>query len=635
MAERKLDVVIAAQDSFSKPLTQAEKSFKDFTGKVETGSKGMGKSLDGLGGSIMGIRAAWLQAAGVVASAAWLVDASKQALESEKAMNRLRIQINSLGVDYDSLKGHVEDVIKASSRYALVQDDEVAAVLQQLIFLTGDYAGSVQNLNLVFDLAYQRSISQSQAATLIGKAMAGNIESLGELIPELRNLSKELGQNASQAEKTAKAMDLLKGKVSGAVNEMTEHERKVQEVTLAYNQLKEAIGNVGLEIAAMTVKNLKAPFEWFDSITGAIDKGAAWINPNAAGGKDNRRYPLSSYQPALPGKQLSTAGGGERGSKTSGDFESGDFIWTGSGLQAVQPSLSTGLTGFDLGMIGDSPASGLDTSLNIDSMTSSIRETFETLAEDERIAEAKAKLWSLSAPEEEGPDDEFSRAWFRYEQQLGAQEEYNTKRLSLLAQAGATEEELWQAQTEMEIGLAEKKRTFQLQTASSMFGANANLLQNLTVLTGKEGGKAFNLMKGFAIGETTIQTYRAAMGAYAALAPIPVVGPALAIAAATAATAAGMASVQQILATQPGGTSTAGQTISAEGMANPPYAGGSANAYPGPLRTEPADTRPKIVFNVEKIELLDESSVALLMERMSKLSKDYDVELVATRIAKQ
>ncbi len=65
--------------------------------------------------------------------------------------------------------------------------------------------------------------------------------------------------------------------------------------------------------------------------------------------------------------------------------------------------------------------------------------------------------------------------------------------------------------------------------------------------------KAFAMYKAFSIGQALIKTYEAATGAYAALAPIPVVGPALGAAAAAAAVVSGMAQVKQIRAQKPQG----------------------------------------------------------------------------------
>lgn len=62
--------------------------------------------------------------------------------------------------------------------------------------------------------------------------------------------------------------------------------------------------------------------------------------------------------------------------------------------------------------------------------------------------------------------------------------------------------------------------------------------------------EAFNAFKAFSIAQTVIKTYEAAMSAYASLAPIPIVGPALGAAAAAAAVGFGMAQVNQIRSQQ-------------------------------------------------------------------------------------
>jgi hypothetical protein len=65
-------------------------------------------------------------------------------------------------------------------------------------------------------------------------------------------------------------------------------------------------------------------------------------------------------------------------------------------------------------------------------------------------------------------------------------------------------------------------------------------------LMNTQSRKMFEIGKAAAIAETIINTYKAATGAYSALASIPYVGPALGAAAAAAAVAAGLANVQMI-----------------------------------------------------------------------------------------
>jgi len=69
---------------------------------------------------------------------------------------------------------------------------------------------------------------------------------------------------------------------------------------------------------------------------------------------------------------------------------------------------------------------------------------------------------------------------------------------------------------------------------------------------------AFKAYKAFSIGQALIKTYESATGAFAALAPIPVVGPALGAAAAAAAVAMGLGQVRMIQQQQPAGIAHGG-----------------------------------------------------------------------------
>jgi len=77
-----------------------------------------------------------------------------------------------------------------------------------------------------------------------------------------------------------------------------------------------------------------------------------------------------------------------------------------------------------------------------------------------------------------------------------------------------------------------------------------NALSSFSELAGKETAAG----KALAIASTLIQTYQSAQSSYASLAPIPIVGPALGVAAAGAAVYAGMKQIQNIKKTKvPGG----------------------------------------------------------------------------------
>lgn len=98
--------------------------------------------------------------------------------------------------------------------------------------------------------------------------------------------------------------------------------------------------------------------------------------------------------------------------------------------------------------------------------------------------------------------------------------------------------------------IEESRQQLTLQASSDFFG-------QLAVLSRSSNSKIAAIGKAAAIAKAIIDTYQAATAAYAALASIPYVGPALGAAAAGAAVAAGLANVAQIRA-QPTGFATGG-----------------------------------------------------------------------------
>lgn len=81
----------------------------------------------------------------------------------------------------------------------------------------------------------------------------------------------------------------------------------------------------------------------------------------------------------------------------------------------------------------------------------------------------------------------------------------------------------------------------------------SQFFENLANTAKAFGKKGFEAWKAFSIAQAIVDTYKAANAAYAALAGIPIVGPALGAAAAGAAIAAGLANVAMIAQTKPAG----------------------------------------------------------------------------------
>ena len=141
-----------------------------------------------------------------------------------------------------------------------------------------------------------------------------------------------------------------------------------------------------------------------------------------------------------------------------------------------------------------------------------------------------------------------------FDLQLDQLDEYYQRRKELILENETlTEEE----KTELVTGLAQQRNEIvrglelesakqRLQIADGYFGNFAQLAQSNNKKLAGIGKAALAAQKAIAITQATIKTYESATSAYAAMATIPVVGPALGAAAAGAAIAAGLANVSAI-----------------------------------------------------------------------------------------
>ena len=104
-----------------------------------------------------------------------------------------------------------------------------------------------------------------------------------------------------------------------------------------------------------------------------------------------------------------------------------------------------------------------------------------------------------------------------------------------------------------------KIRQQQVLTDSEKAGFDS-MVSNMEAF-GQKSKAAFVVWKAMAVAQTVIDTYKGAQGAFSSLSSIPVVGPALGIAAAVAAIGAGMARVSAINSTQYQGRAGGGSVV--------------------------------------------------------------------------
>lgn len=172
------------------------------------------------------------------------------------------------------------------------------------------------------------------------------------------------------------------------------------------------------------------------------------------------------------------------------------------------------------------------------------------------------------------------------EAKLLTQNEYN----QLMAESEAAYQS---SITELEQKGADARKAVAQAEARAKMQVIGGALSDLSTLMNSESRKMFEIGKAAAIGNTVMSTVQSAQSAYAAMAGIPIVGPALGIAAATAAGLAGMQRVQAIRSQSFGGGGSAaaatGSNTAAVNAASTPVGQGSGNQGGGTIRIEGVD----------------------------------------------
>jgi len=237
------------------------------------------------------------------------------------------------------------------------------------------------------------------------------------------------------------------------------------------------------------------------------------------------------------------------------------------------------------------------------------------VAFNEQIAKDNAEMWN------EANKDVLKNEEIIYQQRLDLAARYaaalqdetlgEAENVSDFARYQADKTRIEDEELKKRWGISQVYHQLDLTSASAFFGAMGAMMSS-------HNRAAFNIGKAAAISQTVIDTYRAAQGAYAALAEIPIVGPALGAAAAAAAIVAGLARVQQIRSTPFGGGSVSGGATGTF-SANPNT--GVPTAPISPVQTPAAQTgaTSQTVVNIDIHGVITQTVADQLMDQLRDL----------------
>jgi len=223
---------------------------------------------------------------------------------------------------------------------------------------------------------------------------------------------------------------------------------------------------------------------------------------------------------------------------------------------------------------------------------------------------------------------DITESLYKYRQyQLEIETGFSQKNLELRQWEHDATLQMMKIETDEEERMARRREEMVGQTTTNMLENWMYFFQHF----GQQNKAAFTAFKGVAIAQTVIDTYKAAQGAYSAMASIPYVGPALGVAAAAAAVAAGMARVSSISSMEPGGGSVSGGGGGGGGVgAIRAYAASPASGLPLGIPAGAQEQKAALTINIQGDYIGDEGYVEMLAEKISKAVEDRDVRLVSS-----
>ena len=122
-------------------------------------------------------------------------DSIAQAAEAERGLLRLQKAVENTGGNFRQLKPDIDAVIAGLERTTTFKDDELVEGLEALTLTSGDAKGAINALGLAADIARAKKLSLADAATLVGKVMAGEtgmLKRYGIVLDENADAMEEL-----------------------------------------------------------------------------------------------------------------------------------------------------------------------------------------------------------------------------------------------------------------------------------------------------------------------------------------------------------------------------------------------------------------------------------------------------------
>jgi len=174
----------------------------------------------------------------------WMSEAVDASSAQERTFATLANTIDNTGVSYADIKTSMDATFTSLQDMTRYGDTDSAEMLNKLAGLTGNYEISMQGLLPIMDMAVGTGKDVTAVTETIGKAITGNLGSLGRYGISLDTSTMKMLKNASQAERAEYLYGLLNDKWGGAAQrDLETYGGGLDRLGNYYGDLQERLGD--------------------------------------------------------------------------------------------------------------------------------------------------------------------------------------------------------------------------------------------------------------------------------------------------------------------------------------------------------------------------------------------------------
>lgn len=485
-----------AQEDLKKTASQAQKTGQAAAEAGEQGNTGFSNMAVGIGKAV----AAFAAIKGVIDFFASSVQAAN---ENARAVNTLAAAYNAVGYTAQGAMKQAQDfATKMQSLTGIA--DEAFLNAQRLLANYGVVGSKAQEaIQAAYALSIGRSIDFGTAMDIVSKAAAGQTQTLARY-------GIQIDKNTESGAKFDAVLAQINERFGATA------QAAMGDSTTKLNALKESWGDFKEQVGAGLNDGLVPAVDF-------LTKAVGWLNQ--AFKSLGAIFGIVFDQAMIGVKQF------EAGLVTTGEYA----------LKAFQPLVT---------LMGYLPGVGSTIKEAYDGAVASMEQTYNSISgQIEALEEMRTPLSAIWETEKAITDEQQARLDLQAEEinNRVANEQAAQEQLTEVVRQGVEERKQLQDEATAEetekktdlFGLSALLNKQETQDKKKTFADITNMLR-----TGSKEQMAVQKAQGMA--QAAISAYQAANSAYAALAPIPIIGPALGAAAAAAAIAYGLGNVAQI-----------------------------------------------------------------------------------------